>query len=248
MNLSRMATIVACLLLIPGCGGESTHERMMRMAQNRSKIRAAEEELEQASTAAVQPAPEAVPEPVPPAELKSDPQSDPQPVIAERNPTPVAEPTVAANAPPPVVATGKQRDEEAYPVAPVAVAPSSTEAKMPEMLLRFTPGAQQAVYVGERESIGIFDIGGQRLARQIYNPELKPISLAIGNQGNLLVAGGQDGHLKIFSLGSVSSFDKLQQHRLMRRDAMPPRNIRAGRPAARRYPAATCDNWWPWAQ
>ena len=38
-----------------------------------------------------------------------------------------------------------------------------------------------------------------------------------------MAVGGEDGHLKIFSLESSNGFDRFQQNRVMRRDAMPPR-------------------------
>ena len=230
------------LIAMAGCGGESTHDKMMRMAQERSKIRAAEksrvEEMTDAKAAnADSPTPTQSPQKADPQQLASKADVKPKPVepptkIQKADPSPaeakVTE-TVANETPetaavavkPPRSKARSEEDEEQLSATTVAE-PSTTEPLITSRLLAFSKQDQQAAIVGENGGIGIYDVPSKRLTRRIFNSELEPSSIAIDDDGSLLAVGGKNGHLKIFPLGTVNSFDKFQQIRLMRRDAMPP--------------------------
>ena len=52
MKLTHTIAASTCLLIFAGCMGESTHDKMMRIAEERSKIRAADIERDEATLAA----------------------------------------------------------------------------------------------------------------------------------------------------------------------------------------------------
>lgn len=218
------------LALLVGCGGgESTHAKMMRMAQERSKIRAAEEDRMESSPGVSQdsvetePAPTAGPESNvrPDSSLSGEPGSD----SPQSDPTSVpAEATIAA-APVPTVQRSRARTEalEQSQGLLTPYAPSASEPSTTTMLLAFARHDEHAAVVDERGSIGIYDVANKSLTRQIFNPQLQPLSIAISDRSSLLAVGGKEGHFRVFPIATASSIDRFEQIRLMRLDSSPPR-------------------------
>lgn len=207
------------LLLVMGCGGESTQDKMLRMAQQRANINRAEKELDAVQNSPP-PAAEA-PQPAEPAAPPAD-ASAAAATPTDAAPQPVATPP-APDATVPSTATASAPAVPATPVPPSE--PVAVDNSLPrrDELLLFSRLGQQVAFVGESRSIGIYDVKTKALSHQLYNPELTPFSMAIGELGTTFAVGGMDGGLKIFSLESTEGLDKFQKNRLLRRDADPPR-------------------------
>ena len=226
-----------CLILIAGCGGESTQEKMLRVAKERAAIRKQREaqEAKEAQLAA-KAEPKTVPaeaSPKPAAEeaetpaktaAKPDPKKPAQ-TVAKRDKSGTKPPPksnqVTAN-----VRPGRSNVDPAPKPStgsPIPAVEAETTLPRRDELMIFGKLGEKVAFVGESQSIGVYDVKSKRLERQVFNAELTPFSMAMGENGKQLVVGGMDGGLKIFSLESVDGLDKFQQNRKRRLDAEPPR-------------------------
>lgn len=249
---SATKTLLALILFafVAGCGGESTQDKFMRIAQERAKINAAnraddgdgDEDSGQAATADAETA-------VAENTVAENTGSTPQP--AQSEPTSPAEGVEAAERKPmmstaqadgngtPSVSTvsvnnrggdamSKREGADAMMERPNVVVSPNASLPRRDQVLAFSRFGQQVAFVGSSQAIGVYDVDTKSVQRLLYNPQLSPFSLAISENGKLLAAGGVDGGLKVFPIEPIDGLDRFQQNRLLRQDASPPRRTHDG--------------------
>ncbi|WP_197168137.1 hypothetical protein [Neorhodopirellula pilleata] len=230
--------LCASLCTLPaGCGGESTQDKMMRIAKERAARNRAEkaDEAEQEKNAA-----QAKPVEPAKAEVAADkaPAED-TPADAPKEETKPAEKNVVKAAGAPVPAKNESSPaasaESSATGNMVASGPATSElptelANLPprDQLLAFSRYGESVAYTGATQSIGIFDVQSKQLIRQVFNPDITPFSMAMNDDGSRLIVGGIGGTFKVFPLGQQQGLDRFQQSRQQRRDAAPPRKGHEG--------------------
>ena len=193
--------LILFALVFSGCGGESTTNRFQQMAEARAARNRADKADEEAAAKKA-----AAEKPVP----KPTPAQKAAETVAEKDKekkTAVAKTTVV----PPKPTQQSSPNEK------------TGQALVREEVMQISKDAKTVAYVGESKTVGLYDIKTKSLIRKIYNPHLNPFSIAIGDQGNRMVVGGNGGSFKVFSLESVDGLDRFQQNRLRRKDALLPR-------------------------
>lgn len=198
----------------------------MRVARERAEIRKQREQQEAAqaqSTAKDKPKVEETTAKTPPPENTTTAKNTTQkpstkssgPASRTVQPDPPPKIALAANSDQPDPVTNADVEKESASDAEAALSGR-------DQLMTFGRLGKQVAFVGASQSIGVYDVQSKRLTRQIYNPQLTPLSMAIGEEGEQLIVGGTQGGFKVFSLESVDGHDKFQQLRKLRLDAAPP--------------------------
>lgn len=226
-SVKKLLVAITLFACIAGCGGESTQEKFMRMAQERAKINAdskAEEEAEEDPGTVV--AAKSDPKPVP----KDAKLASPEPVAQSENKSTSPEPginTVSVRTRSvPANSDASDQPTSAQKRAGFATPDASLDRR--DQLLTFGRFGKQVAFVGSSQAISVYGVETNKVQRQLYNPQLRPFSLAISENGKLLAAGGIDGGLKVFPIEPIDGLDRFQQNRLLRDDAAPPRRIYDG--------------------
>ena len=97
-----------------------------------------------------------------------------------------------------------------------------------DQLMSFSRLGTAVAHTGASQSIGVFDVQTKQLARQIFNPDITPSSLAFNDDNSRLIVGGLGGTFKVFPLDQKNGLDRFQQGRQQRRDAAAPRKGHEG--------------------
>ena len=126
----------------------------------------------------------------------------------------------------------KDDDDDYNPAAAIPksrrLARARVLAEQENAILAFSKSGEKVAYVGDSEMVGIYDVATKKLSRRIFNPQIKPSAVAIGEDAGSIVVGGHSGNFKVFSLESTEGLDRFQAARIRRIDARPARIAHQG--------------------
>ena len=224
------AILLLALMLLVGCGGESTQDKILRMARERGK-RNASESSEAAKPAKTESKPDESKPADPPAKKDVDVQGKPDAaaVAKQADDKPKSEPNADEAEPESgsdAVASSELQTGEAENNEVVA-APEATLPRRDE-LMSFGRLGTKVAYVGSSQAIGVYDVASKKVTRNVFNANLSPFSMAISDSGSHLAVGGIDGGMKVFSIESLSGLDKFRVSQELRGERAAPHQAHKG--------------------
>lgn len=164
MSHPRSLLAALCLLSVVGCAGEeSMQEKMLRVARERSEIRKQREaeDLAQAKLAATKQNESEADKPV--AKGAANDASSNEKTASRPSTKPSSNSTKPGPAPPPKSELAANADRPETVAEPVSPAEAETTLPHPDDLMTFGRLGKQVAFVGESQSIGVYDVQSKRL-------------------------------------------------------------------------------------